>query len=91
MRTDVTFTSTGLALAGTLFTPDEPAAGPLPGIVVSHPGGGVKEQSPTTYGERLARAGFAALAFDAARQGESEGEPRGEEDPSSAPRTSARR
>ncbi|MEU6132732.1 alpha/beta hydrolase [Saccharopolyspora sp. NPDC047091] len=81
MRTDVTFPSSGLALAGILFTPDEPGPHPLPAIVVSHPGGGVKEQSPTTYGERLARAGFAVLAFDAARQGASEGEPRGEEDP----------
>ncbi|MFR9730125.1 alpha/beta hydrolase [Saccharopolyspora sp. MS10] len=81
MRTDITFPGNGLALAGTLFTPDVPGPDPLPAIVISHPGSGVKEQSPTNYGRRLARAGFAALAFDAACQGESEGEPRGTEDP----------
>ncbi|WP_155059315.1 alpha/beta hydrolase [Streptomyces blattellae] len=81
MKTSVTFPSNDLALAGTLFTPDDHIDGRLPVIVISHPGGGVKEQSPSIYAERLARAGFAALVFDAAYQGESEGEPRGMENP----------
>ncbi|MFJ8493467.1 alpha/beta hydrolase [Streptomyces sp. NPDC094038] len=81
MKTSVTFPSNDLALAGILHTPDDHVGGRLPAVVISHPGGGVKEQSPSIYAERLARAGFAALVFDAAYQGESEGEPRGVENP----------
>ncbi|MFI8347889.1 alpha/beta hydrolase [Streptomyces sp. NPDC085596] len=81
MKTKVTFPSNNLALAGILFTPDDHTGAPLPAVVVSHPGGGVKEQTASVYAERLARAGFAALVFDAAYQGESEGTPRGLENP----------
>ncbi|MET7296670.1 alpha/beta hydrolase [Streptomyces griseoloalbus] len=81
MKTDVTFRSSNLTLAGILFLPDTPTAGRLPAVVVGHPSGGVKEQTASMYAERLAREGFAALVFDAAYQGESEGEPRGLEDP----------
>ncbi|MFJ2954594.1 alpha/beta hydrolase [Streptomyces sp. NPDC087270] len=81
MRIDVTFDSAGLTLAGHLHTPDTPAAGPRPAIVVSHPMTGVKEQTAGLYAARLARAGFVALAFDAAHWGDSQGLPRFLEDP----------
>lgn len=81
MRTDVSFPSAALKLAGHLYTPDGEPGGPRPGIVVSHPASGVKEQAAGLYADRLACEGFVTLAFDAAFQGESEGEPRGLEDP----------
>jgi fermentation-respiration switch protein FrsA (DUF1100 family) len=79
MKTNVSFISSGMRIAGILFKPGE--SGRLPAIVISHPAGGVKEQTVSLYAEKLAGMGFAALVFDAAYQGESEGEPRGLEDP----------
>ncbi|MCD0449144.1 alpha/beta hydrolase [Actinocorallia sp. API 0066] len=80
-RTDVSFLNNSLRLAGHLYTPDTPATGPRPAIVVGHPTTGVKEQTAGLYAARLTAQGYITLTFDAAYQGESEGEPRGLEDP----------
>ncbi|MDH6286467.1 alpha/beta hydrolase [Rhodococcus opacus] len=81
MKTDVRFPSSGMMLAGHLYTPDHPTSARLPAIVVGHQTTAVKEQSPALYAPRLTEQGFITLTFDAAYQGESEGEPHGLEDP----------
>ncbi|OAL53612.1 alpha/beta-hydrolase [Pyrenochaeta sp. DS3sAY3a] len=78
----------GIYLAGLLFQPENsnttlPGNERLPGVVVIHPGGGVKEQAATVYAQRLAQQGFVTIAYDAAHQGDSGGLPRFLEDPNS--------
>ena len=80
----VTFKKLGLNIAGLLFLPNNfDVKNKYPAIVVTHPGGGVKEQCSSLYAWNLAKNGYVALAFDASHQGESEGLPRYLEDPTS--------
>jgi len=82
MKKSVKFKSNGWFLSGNLFTPSDHKNGEKrPGIVISHPFGGVKEQTAGLYAQKLVEKGFITLTFDASFQGESEGEPRFLEDP----------
>lgn len=74
----------GIELAANLYLPagfDESKS--YSAIVVAHPNGGVKEQVSGLFAQKLAEAGHVTLAFDAAYQGASAGEPRQTDRPAS--------
>jgi fermentation-respiration switch protein FrsA (DUF1100 family) len=78
----VHFPNRNITVAGNLFTPANfNTVEKYPAIIVTHPNGGVKEQTAGLYAQRLAEKGFITLAYDASCQGESGGEPRFTEDP----------
>ena len=73
----VTYNLNGNDISANLYTPaDYNASKTYPAIVVAHPNGGIKEQTAGLYAQRLAEAGYITIAFDAAYQGASGGEPR---------------
>ncbi|KAF2476296.1 alpha/beta-hydrolase [Lindgomyces ingoldianus] len=78
----VSFLARNLKLAAHLYNPtsgsiDRSGAA----IIICHPWTSIKEQSPANYAHILSKAGFICLCYDAAYQGESQGEPRNLEDP----------
>lgn len=73
----VSYKLNGIDIAANVYTPaDYDPAKKYPAIVVAHPNGGVKEQTAGLYAQHLAEAGYITIAFDAAFQGGSGGEPR---------------
>lgn len=79
----ITYTLNGLKIAANVYTPAgyDAAKSSYPALVVAHPNGGVKEQVAGLYSQRMAEQGYICLAFDAAYQGASEGEPRNTDKP----------
>jgi uncharacterized protein len=76
---EVRFRSGTYTIAGHLRVPPQPPA-PGPGVVLTGPLSGVKEQVTGTYAAALAGQGFVTLAFDHRNFGASEGQPRQHED-----------
>lgn len=67
----------GIEIAANVYTPaNYNPAGNYAAIVISHPNGGVKEQTAGLYAQRLAEQGFVTIAADASYQGASGGTPR---------------
>ena len=78
----ITYDLNGLKIAANVYTPaGYDATKTYPALVVAHPNGGVKEQVAGLYSQRMAEQGYICLAFDAAYQGASEGEPRNTDKP----------
>ena len=78
----VNYMLNGLKISANVYTPanfDE--TNQYPAVVVAHPNGGVKEQVAGLYSQKLAELGYITMAFDAAYQGKSEGEPRNTDKP----------
>jgi len=79
--TALEFPVLGQRVAAILRTPRARPATQTPGIVLTGPFTGVKEQVVSVYARRLADHGLATLVFDHRNFGASGGEPRQHEDP----------
>ena len=79
-KNEVTFPSQGMNISAHLFVPTKYINGvKYPGIVLTRPGGGVKEQTAGLYAEKLSQHGFVTLAFDPRGFGGSEGREQAED------------
>lgn len=73
----VKYNLNGNEIAANVYTPaNYDSAKKYAAVVVSHPNGGVKEQTAGLYAQRLAGLGYITIAADASYQGASGGEPR---------------
>lgn len=73
----VRYNLNGNEIAANVYTPaNYNPAKEYAAVVVSHPNGGVKEQTAGLYAQRLAGLGYITIAADASYQGASGGEPR---------------
>lgn len=73
----ISYELNGITIAANVYTPaGYDPSGKYPAITVAHPNGGVKEQAAGLFAQKLAEAGYIAVAADAAYQGESGGLPR---------------
>lgn len=73
----VNYKLNGIDIAANVYTPaNYDVSKRYVAVVVAHPNGGVKEQVAGLYAQNLAEAGYVTIAFDAAYQGASGGEPR---------------
>ena len=78
----VAFKNRAYQMAGNLYFPANfDKKNKYAAVVCVHPASGVKEQTAGLYANKIADQGFITLSFDASFQGESQGEPRGLEDP----------
>lgn len=78
----ISYSLNGLKIVANVYTPaNYDKSKCYPALVVAHPNGGVKEQVAGLYSQRMAENGYICLAFDAAYQGDSEGEPRNTDKP----------
>lgn len=78
----IAYNLNGIRIAANVYTPaDYDATKKYPALVVAHPNGGVKEQVAGNYAQIMAGKGYITLAFDAAYQGASGGEPRNTDKP----------
>ncbi|HGM6859292.1 TPA: alpha/beta hydrolase [Serratia rubidaea] len=78
----VSFQNGAVKMVANLYLPENyDRSKKYPAIVVSHPWGGVKEQTSGLYAQQLAKRGFITLAYDASHYGESGGMPRDLENP----------